>query len=99
MLDASWSRERDRRRAREAAEDVRAALVEVRCAAPPGQAAERVRRRLAGPSTSDATPEVAQAMAARFEDWPGSATVVTDRSPAACAEDVLDLARRARTGT
>jgi len=71
VLDASWSADRHRRAARALAEDTAADLVELRCVAPAGVAAERIRARLAaGSDPSDATPAVAAAMAARFDPWP-----------------------------
>lgn len=95
VLDASWSRERHRQRAREAATGTGASVVELRCDAPPSVTAARVRHRLAGPSTSDATPAVAEAVAARFEAWPDAATVATTGSPGQSAEDALGAVRAA----
>lgn len=78
VLDASWSRGATRRRAAATAEAAHARLDAVRADAPPEACQARVaRRRARGRGPSDATPEVAAELAARFEPWPEATTVDT----------------------
>lgn len=90
ILDASWS---DRRRRAQAAELARATasdLVELRCDAPAPLAAARIdRRRRKGGDPSDATAEVAAAMAASPDPWPTAVTVDTAGSVALALEQAL----------
>jgi uncharacterized protein len=73
IVDASWSSARQRKAAFELAEDSASDLVELCCVAPASVTEERIRSRLAtGGDPSDATPEVATAMAGRFDPWPSS---------------------------
>ena len=63
---------------------------EIRCALPPALAAERVRaRQAAGEGASDATPAIAQRLAAREEPWP-EARVLDTAGP---RDLVIDAAR------
>lgn len=95
VLDASWIRAEDRARLRRAAADVHAELVELHCVAPPDVAAERIRTRLARRTdVSDATAEVAAAMAAEADPWPEAATVDTTGSKPASLRAALDLLGR-----
>jgi hypothetical protein len=55
-------------------------LVELECAAPTEIAAERLRSRGAA-DVSDATPEVATAMATTADEWPSAQTIDTTASP------------------
>ena len=76
VLDASWSSGRHRQAAAELAATTSSDLVELRCVVAPDIAGQRIRRRLAaGGDPSDATPDVAAAMATRFDPWP-EATVL-----------------------
>lgn len=82
ILDASWTLDEERERARQLASAALADVVEIQCACPVGTARQRIRRRLAdrpvGPvGASDATEEVASAMASRFASWPGATVVDT----------------------
>jgi aminoglycoside phosphotransferase family enzyme/predicted kinase len=74
VLDASWPTDARRAAARRAAAATRSELHELRCVLDPDAAAARVLRRGAtGRSrtdASDATPEIARALAARIEPWP-----------------------------
>jgi aminoglycoside phosphotransferase family enzyme/predicted kinase len=98
VLDASWTRSAHRDLARTAARDSAAELVELRCVLAPEVAAQRVRRRGElqrsgrGGGPSDATPEVARALAARAEPWPEAVEVPTagtvDEAVAAALEAV-----------
>jgi len=90
VLDASWIRAEHRRRLRRAAAGVHAELVELRCVAPPGVAAERIGARLRRRSdASDATAEVAAAMAAEADPWPEAVTVDTSGSKPASLRAAL----------
>lgn len=88
ILDASWADEAWRNRARRVAEDASADLTELRCEAPTELAARRLRERAAnaGQATeqrdpSDATPEIATAMADREAPWPSSIGIETSGAP------------------
>jgi aminoglycoside phosphotransferase family enzyme/predicted kinase len=66
VLDASWTDRLRRAAAADLARETASELVELRCAAPPAVAAERLRHRAAAATdVSDATPEIAAAMAER----------------------------------
>lgn len=80
VLDASWSDAAWRQRAAEVAGATASDLVALRCDVAPAVAAARVAGRVGG--ASDATPEVAAAMAADFDPWPDAVTVDTSGAPA-----------------
>jgi aminoglycoside phosphotransferase family enzyme len=81
VLDATWSDGAHRQAARQRADALDADLVEIECRAPLAIAAERIARRLAGPhGPSDATPQIAEHVAARFEPWPQACLVDTSGS-------------------
>lgn len=78
ILDASWSDAEHRERAAELAEVLAADVVALRCDAPAEVTSARVQHRLeGGRDASDATAEVAEAMAARFDPWPAATRVDT----------------------
>jgi len=78
VLDASWSSAAARARAREVAAATSTDLVELRCEAPADVALGRLQqRRAAGRDPSEATPDVARQMAARFDPWPEARAVDT----------------------
>lgn len=78
VLDASWRSAADRHRAADAAAALGARVTSIRCVAPPDVCRQRVARRLAeGVDASEATPTVADWMAAHFEDWPDAIEVDT----------------------
>ncbi|MDZ7732640.1 MAG: AAA family ATPase [Acidimicrobiia bacterium] len=82
ILDASWSNEGERVRARELAEACVADVAELVCRVPAETAAARIReRRARGRDASDATTEVAERMAATADDWPEAAVVDTGATP------------------
>lgn len=92
VLDASWQSEGWRVLARRLATDVSADLAELRCEVPVAVAAARIEaRRAVGEDPSDATVDVARAMAARFESWPGSAPVSTSGSPGESVDAAMAL--------
>ena len=86
VLDATFCDEAQRAAVRRMAADVSADLTELRCVVPADVAAARVaRRRRTDGDPSEATPEVARVLAARFAPWPEA--VELDAS--ASASDVL----------
>jgi uncharacterized protein len=92
VLDASWADARHRDAAASLARSTVSDLVELCCCAPADLAGQRIRARLArndGPS--DATPDVAAAMADRFDPWPASVAVDT----AGALSSSVAVARRA----
>nr|MBO2501665.1 gluconate kinase [Thermoanaerobacterales bacterium] len=89
VLDASWSDRAQRDLARAVAHRTHAEVVELRCEVDPAVAAERIRARAErGGDPSDATPEIAAAMAARADPWPEAVPIST-------AEDVSVTVARA----
>ncbi len=94
VLDASWNASEHRRAARDLARAVRCGLVELRCEVEAEVAAERMRARaLAGGDPSDATVDVARAMAAEADPWPEASVVPTSGE----RSDEVDLAVRLAT--
>jgi predicted kinase len=91
ILDASWSRAVDRKRARDAATAAGSTVVEVRCELDPQIARARVEERMRGVTTSDATPAIADHLRAEFEPWPESVAVDTSQEPERVAERVVSL--------
>ena len=89
VLDASFGDSTWRTRARVVGNQEYADVSELRCTAPDDLAVARItRRRAAGVDPSDATVEVARAMAASADPWPEAARIDTDRP----REAVLDKA-------
>ncbi|AHH18321.1 hypothetical protein NONO_c35340 [Nocardia nova SH22a] len=80
VLDASWTAASHRERAAALAADLRAELIEIRCAAPQLVAAQRISDRR--DSESEASPAIAEEMARDAEAWP-SATVLDTTGPLA----------------
>jgi len=79
VLDASFSREAHRDAVRAVAASTASELHELHCVAPTAVTHERIATRDAtGPHVSDATAEVADAMAASSDPWPGAVTLDTD---------------------
>jgi aminoglycoside phosphotransferase family enzyme/predicted kinase len=71
ILDASWSSEQWREAAARTARESSAGLIQVRCEAPASIAEQRIAARSRrGEDPSDATAQVARAMAAEFDPWP-----------------------------
>jgi hypothetical protein len=94
VADATWGDDGRRAAARDLAAAAHAELVELRCAAPEAVAAERIRARLgAGGGASDATPEVATALAAAEAPWPSARPIDTGGSPERAVEQALGLVR------
>lgn len=99
VLDATWADPRHRRRARSLAAETGSIAVELACCARPDLAASRIRARLAaGGDLSEATPEIAVELAARFAPWPEATAIDTSGRPeVACraARTMVDGARPA----
>ena len=81
VLDASWRVAAHREMARVVAAGTSSRMVELMCQASDEVADARIRTRAGGPHLSDATPEIAAAMAREFDPWPEADIVKTD-SPA-----------------
>lgn len=81
VLDASWTDRDQREAAGEVARQTASELVELQCTTPAEVAAERMRARArAGRDVSDATPDVADEMAARAHAWSSACAIDTARS-------------------
>ncbi|HOT78815.1 MAG TPA: AAA family ATPase [Microthrixaceae bacterium] len=92
VIDATWSSSAHRDEVRAVAERNGADLVEIECHAPQAVCDQRIRERLdLGTDPSEATPEVAAAMAARFAPWP-EATAVSTTTPLELTIDQAALA-------
>lgn len=90
VIDASWTDQRWRERAAEVAAGTSSELVELRCSLPAGEAARRIAARTAaGDDPSDATPEIAVAMASAADPWPLATTIETSGSPDASLSAAL----------
>ena len=90
---------RHREMAAEVARATASDLAELECVAPTAVAEARLRRRLAGGrDASDATPDVAAAMAIRFDPWP-VASVVDTAAPLRLALDTALAAVGSAVGT
>ncbi|MBW0092635.1 AAA family ATPase [Pseudonocardia sp. KRD-184] len=84
VLDASWTAARHRDRADAVARRAVTPLIALRCSAEQVLARRRILERTGGPS--DATPEVAAAMAAAADPWPDAVVVPTSSGPAAALD-------------
>ena len=100
VLDASWSQPQFRAMADALARSTSSELVAFRCDAPAdvrtARAAERAAR---GTDESDAGPELATVLGARFADWPHATTVDTTRSQRAVTDAVITALRRPSCAT
>ncbi|WP_084467207.1 AAA family ATPase [Nocardia arthritidis] len=77
VLDASWTDADQRARAATVAEETHSDLLPLRCACPKALAAERIGARPDG--DSDATPAIADSLAAAAAPWPEAITLDTTR--------------------
>ena len=93
VLDATWALTCWRQEASVTAARHRAGLVEIRCQTADVVATERIRlRQVRGGDASDATPEVAAAVALFTEPWPTAHTVDTAGPLEESLEDALRIA-------
>lgn len=82
VLDASWTQAEMRERARRAAAEAHADIIELHCVLDPAVAAARVERRLATQvTTSDATADIAFKLASSADPWPEASELDTSRPP------------------
>lgn len=92
ILDASWSSAAWRAAARDVAEATASDLTPLRCELPGDEAARRIQRRTTvGHDPSDATPQVAVAMAAVFDPWPAAASIDTSGEPGNARRQALSI--------
>ncbi len=92
VLDATWRSAADREALRKLGSQTASRVTELRCDLPAPIAKERIARRMASIyNPSDATPELVDFMAERFDEWP-EATVV---NTAVSVAESLAAARRA----
>jgi len=92
VLDASWIDSSHRKGARSLATECTAALTEIRCTAPTVVAEKRITaRRRDATDPSEASVEVARAMAQVQSPWPSACAVDTDRAPELVLADALEI--------
>ena len=77
ILDATWRDAHQRERVRGLAAETLVPVVELSCSIPVRDAAVRVQNR--GPTTSDATPEIAARLAQPDDAWPDAHRIDTGR--------------------
>lgn len=95
VLDATWSDHRHREEARSVAEECLADVVELRCEVEPEVAFGRIRDRLEQQlGASEATPEVAERLAAEFEAWPEATGITTAGVVSEAVAAAIDQATR-----
>ena len=97
VADASFISARHRVAATAAAASVSADLVQLRCAASPELAAQRISTRSGG--VSDADPAIARQMEALADPWPDAMVIDTERggasgAPGSAVEQVLQVIRQ-----
>lgn len=81
VLDATWSSADARAQLRAVATKTASALTEIRCDVDPAIAKERIARRMSSVyNPSDATPELVDYLADRFEPWPEAKPLCTAQS-------------------
>lgn len=92
VLDASWSSEERREGAAGLARKTFARLVQLECRAPSQVAEQRIAARsLRGDDPSDATAQVARAMAAEFDPWPEAEHLDTSGEPDSTLESAAQI--------
>ncbi|HEY7596107.1 MAG TPA: AAA family ATPase [Actinophytocola sp.] len=87
VLDASWSHDRLRDRARLLAKQTHSGFFPLRCAVAERVAAQRIRSRTG--SLSDADPAIAAALAADTAPWPDAIGIDTSGQPADAVAEAL----------
>ena len=88
VLDASWTSGRHREAAAALAARTRSDLVPLECRAPTEVAGQRIHTR--GATASDATADIARAMAAAADPWPDATVVDTTAAPERSVTDAVD---------
>ena len=90
VLDASWIDSSHREKVRSLAGESRAELIELRCTAPPAVTEHRIMSRLReGSDLSEATVEVARAMAQHESPWTSATAIDTTRDPNVVVAEAL----------
>jgi aminoglycoside phosphotransferase family enzyme/predicted kinase len=90
VLDATWSSEALRVRAREVAGAGRAEIIELCCDCPPRVADARLAARMiGGRDASDADVAIAARVRSRFDAWPGAHTIGTASDPEVSSSEAL----------
>jgi hypothetical protein len=93
IIDASWSDSMLRADAAALAAQTTSDLVELRCDVDVDVADARIRRRhLVGADPSDADPEIAAALRARFDAWPAAVLIDTAGTPERAIDHALAAA-------
>lgn len=77
ILDGTWRDPSQRLRARAVATDTSSPIIELTCTTPLAEAASRIENRTS--TTSDATPEIAEALADGSAGWIGAVPIDTSR--------------------
>lgn len=93
ILDGTWRDPQVRALAHRLATETHSALVELMCAVPVDAAAGRIKTR--EPGNSDATPEIAAALAAQHNGWDTAHILQTDRPLEDSLREARDIWRRA----
>jgi uncharacterized protein len=97
VLDASWTDPAWRARACHLADEHHADLVELRCTVSPEAAVARLRARAAeGLDVSDASPEIAAAMATDLAPWPSATSIDTSGPPVVSLSAALAVVQGTR---
>jgi aminoglycoside phosphotransferase family enzyme/predicted kinase len=96
VLDASWTDQEQREKARALAARTHSRLSQLECVAAAGTVVERLRRR--AHSVSDADEQVAAAMAARADLWPESSVVDTGGDMAVSVQAAVAVWSRTASG-
>jgi aminoglycoside phosphotransferase family enzyme/predicted kinase len=94
ILDATWRDPHRRHQARQLAAQTHSATVELKCTTPVRTAVQRVGDRPAG-SVSDATPEIASALADDTREWVEARGIQTSRPLTESVDVAEDVWRRA----
>jgi uncharacterized protein len=94
VLDASWSDDDDRTLARRLAQRTVSDVSQFQCQLSDALADQRIARRH---SVSDADPQIAAEMRARFEDWPEAVSIDTGASVEAARAQILHRLQPWRT--
>lgn len=92
ILDGTWRQPQMRALAHRLAAETHSAMVELECAAAAGTAAGRITTRR--PGTSEVTPEIAEAMAARHAGWDTAHRIDTSGALEDSAREALGVWRR-----
>jgi uncharacterized protein len=93
ILDGTWRDPEMRARVRQVAVETFSAIVELKCATTTAVATERIMTRR--PGNSDATPEIAAALAARRGGWDTAHVIDTSREQGRALREAHDVWRRA----